>query len=109
MRATLLLRTSKHHHELLTHMRCGDLGSAYTEGMQFAHEVVLKVLSVLEITRAYSGWNSDETGCRRLVAPYKTIADMQPEGYEKALDPITLLLVCNATGTVRRPRLILSG
>ena len=97
----------KRRFNLSSHMRCGESGSADTEGIQLAREALPKILADLKIVRACDVWNCDETGLRWVAPPDRTICDRRPDGYKKAMDRITLLVTCNATGTGRRPLMVL--
>ena len=82
--------------------RFGEAGSASAEGIELARTAFPKVLAALKITRPENVFNLDETGLRWLTPPDQTIAAHRPIGYKKAMDRITVMVCCNATGTSKR-------
>ena len=89
------------------HKRVGEAASANLANVELARNSIPMVLAMLG-AHPNDVFNCDETGLVLGAQPLKTLAFGRVSGCKRAMDRITLMICCNATGTERMKPMIVA-
>ena len=93
-------------HDLKMRRRCGEGGDANVAAAELGRSAIPYVLQSLG-ARPKDTFNCDETGIIFTAQPYRTLTPINVQGTKKAMDRVTALMCCNATGTKKLKLLML--
>ena len=90
------LNNFKQRHNISQYMRHGEADSAPLDTLPREREKLQQIISNYDANDIF---NCDETGLFWKLEPSKTLAQGSQTGIKKSKERVTILLICNATGT----------